>query len=82
MAVVRIDSALRLSQSVGIGVEVRQIRFQRTFRRFLHIQIQRRVNLQAFFIKRFRIILVTNQLLDVADEIGSAGTANLFQTFR
>ena len=65
------QSALRLSNALGILCALRQVLVHRIFCILLHIQIQCGVNLQTFLVNSGRVILVTYLLYYVVDEIGS-----------
>ena len=63
------DCPLRLNHSISVGVVLRQVSKQSLLRHALHIQINRRVDLQAFLINRVGSVPVYQKLRDVLDKI-------------
>ncbi len=61
--------ALRLQDAVSVLDAFRQIIAESCFRRFLHIQIERRVDVQAFLVDRFRAVFIGQKLNDIRNEI-------------
>ena len=71
------EGALGLGEAIGIFISVRQIGRHDFLGFLLHIQVQGRVDLEAFFVNGIGVILVADGLDHVVDEIGCRAAGGL-----